>query len=172
MTRECHVRFCESAEVQFLRATHLVMGFQHKHEAELFLEALRERLSAFALSLHPEKTRLIEFGRSAASNRRARGEGKPSTFDFLGFTHICGVRMKDGKYKLLRLVSRKRMGATLSRFKRTLLTKMHDEIEDVGNWLRRAVQGYYNYFAVPDNTRRLMSFRNALGRPTLTALSV
>ena len=145
-------------------ADDFVMGFQHKHEAESFLEALRARLSAFALSLHPEKTRLIEFGRSAASNRRERGEEKPATFDFLGFTHICGVRRKDRKYKILRLVSRKRMGATLSRFKRTLLAKMHDEIEDVGNWLRRAVQGYYNYFAVPDNTKRLMSFRNALCR--------
>jgi group II intron reverse transcriptase/maturase len=145
-------------------ADDFVMGFQHKHEAELFLNALRERLSAFALNLHPEKTRLIEFGRFAMANRRRRGERKPETFEFLGFTHICSVRMKDGKYKILRLTSKERMRGTLSRFKAALWAKMHDAIEEVGCWLRRAVQGYYNYFAVPDNLRRLMSFRHALGR--------
>jgi group II intron reverse transcriptase/maturase len=145
-------------------ADDFVMGFQHKHEAELFLNALRDRLSAFALSLHPEKTRLIEFGRFAAGNRRKRGERKPETFEFLGFTHICSVCKKSGWYKILRLTSKKRMRATLSRFKAALLARMHDEIEEVGSWLKKAVQGYYNYFAVPDNWKRLMSFRRALGK--------
>jgi group II intron reverse transcriptase/maturase len=145
-------------------ADDFVMGFQHKHEAELFLSDLRGRLSAFALCLHPEKTRLIEFGRYAAGNRRRRGEGKPETFDFLGFTHICSVNRKDRQYKILRLTSKKRLQATLSRFKTALLAMMHDTVEEVGKWLRKAVQGYYNYFAVPDNTKRLMNFRYALER--------
>lgn len=143
-------------------ADDFVMGFQYKREAELFLKALRDRLSAFALNLHPEKTRLIEFGRFAAESRRKRGEGKPETFEFLGFTHICSVRKKDGKYKILRLTSKSRMRATLSRYKMMLLAKVHDGIEEVGRWLSKSVQGYYNYFAVPDNMKRLMSFRYAI----------
>jgi group II intron reverse transcriptase/maturase len=145
-------------------ADDFVMGFQHKHEAELFLNALRNRLSAFALNLHPEKTRLIEFGRFAARDRRQRGEMKPETFEFLGFTHICSVNRKDGKYKILRLTSKKRMRATLSRFKATLLARMHEAVEDVGRWLSKALQGYYNYFAVPDNMKSLKNFIHALER--------
>jgi group II intron reverse transcriptase/maturase len=145
-------------------ADDFVMGFQHKHEAELFLEALRERLSDFALNLHPEKTRLIEFGRFAAENRRKRGEAKPETFTFLGFTHICSVNRKSRYFKILRLTAKKRMKEALSRFKVALQARMHDGIEEVGRWLHRAVQGYYNYFAVPDNLKRLSSFRYALGK--------
>lgn len=145
-------------------ADDFVMGFQHKHDADCFLNALRDRLSTFALSLHPEKTRLLEFGRFAAERRREQGKGKPETFDFLGFTHICSVRNKDGKYKILRLTSRKRLRATLSRLRLALLARMHDTVEEVGKWLKKVVQGYYNYFAVPDNTKRLSNFRNALER--------
>jgi group II intron reverse transcriptase/maturase len=145
-------------------ADDFVMGFQYKREAELFLKALRERLSVYALSLHPEKTRLIEFGRFAAKDRRERGERKPETFTFLGFTHICGVRMQNKKYKILRLTSKKRMRETLSRYKVALLAKMHNGIEEVGRWLKKAMQGYYNYFAVPGNSKRLMTFRHLLGR--------
>jgi group II intron reverse transcriptase/maturase len=144
-------------------ADDFVMGFQHKHEAELFLKALRDRLSVFALSLHPEKTRLIEFGRYAAKDRSSRGEKKPETFDFLGFTHTCSVS-RSGWYKILRLTSRKRHRATLSRLKVALLARMHDAIDDVGAWLKKVVQGYYNYFAVPDNIRKLSNFRYALER--------
>jgi group II intron reverse transcriptase/maturase len=144
-------------------ADDFVMGFQHKHEAELFLKALRDRLSAFALSLHPGKTRLIEFGRYAAEERSNRGEKKPETFEFLGFTHTCSVS-RGGWYKILRLTSGKRLRATLSRLKVALLARMHDAIDDVGAWLNKVVQGYYNYFAVPDNLRRLSNFRYALGR--------
>jgi len=145
-------------------ADDFIMGFQHKHEADLFLEALRDRLSGFALSLHSEKTRLIEFGRFAAENRRKRGEGKPETFTFLGFTHICSVSWKEREFKILRLTAKKGMRRTLSRLKEVLLARMHDGIDEVGPWLRKVVQGYYNYFAVPDNLASLMSFRHALGK--------
>ena len=151
-------------------ADDFVMGFQYKHEAELFLNALRGRLMEFTLNLHPEKTRLIEFGRFAAESRRKCGKGKPETFEFLGFTHICSVRKKDGRYKLLRLTSKSRMRTTLSRYKTILLAKVHDGIDEVGRWLSNVVQGYYNYFAVPDNMKRLMSFRHALGRIWHSAL--
>jgi group II intron reverse transcriptase/maturase len=145
-------------------ADDFVMGFQHKHEAEAFLKALQARLSNFALKLHPEKTRLIEFGRFAAYNRRKRGEGKPETFTFLGFMHICSVNMSNRMYKILRLTTKKGMCATLSRLKKALLAMMHEDIDKVGQWLRRVMQGYYNYFAVPDNMERLMSFRNAVAK--------
>lgn len=143
-------------------ADDFVMGFQYKHEAELFLKALRHRLNVFALNLHPAKTRLIEFGTYAAKSRRSRGEKKPESFEFLGFTHICSVCMKNGWYKVLRLTSKKRLSATLSRLKAALRARMHDVIDDVGKWLRKVVQGYYNYFAVPGNLRRLRNFRHAL----------
>ena len=151
-------------------ADDFVMGFQHKHEAYLFLEALRERLSVYALNLHPEKTRVIEFGRFAAGNRRRRGEGKPETFAFLGFTHICSVRWKSGRYKILRLTDKKRMREKLSQLRAALWARMHAGIEEVGKWLQRAVQGYYNYFAVPDNMKRLASFQHALGKIWHTVL--
>jgi group II intron reverse transcriptase/maturase len=145
-------------------ADDFVLGFQHKNDAERFLDALRNRLSTFALRLHPEKTRLIEFGRFAAGNRRRQGKGKPETFTFLGFTHICSVTRTGLKFKIKRQTCRKRMGATLSRIKKALQVKIHEGIEEVGQWLRKVMQGYYNYFAVPDNMARLNSFRYALGR--------
>jgi group II intron reverse transcriptase/maturase len=154
-----------AGEVIIVRyADDFVMGFQYKHEAESFLNALRERLRAFKLTLHPEKTRLIEFGRFASENRRKRGEGKPETFTFLGFTHICSVTRGGGQFKILRQTDKKRMGRTLLRIKERLLSRMHEEIEDVGQWLRTVVQGYYNYFAVHGNIDRLSSFRHALSR--------
>jgi group II intron reverse transcriptase/maturase len=152
-----------TGEVIIVRyADDFVMGFQYKHEAESFLNALRERLRVFKLTLHPEKTRLIEFGRFATENRRKRGEGKPETFTFLGFTHICSVTRCGGQFKILRQTDKKRMGRALLRIKERLLSRMHEEIEDVGQWLRTAVQGYYNYFAVHGNIDRLSSFRHAL----------
>ena len=116
MTRECHVRFCESAEVRSLRATHLVVGFEHEDDARRFLDAMRERLEEFALSLHPDKTRLIEFGRFAAVRPRRRGLGKPETFDFLGFTFICG-KSRRGYFLLMRKSRRDRMRAKLQAIK-------------------------------------------------------
>jgi group II intron reverse transcriptase/maturase len=156
---------CATGEIIIVRyADDFVMGFQNKHDAECFQNALRERLRAFDLNLHPEKTRLIEFGRFAMKNRRKRGEGKPETFTFLGFTHICSVNMSNGKYKLLRLTDKKRMRETLSRIKKVLRVRMHDEIENVGQWLKMVVQGYYNYYAVHDNINRLAAFRFVLSR--------
>ncbi len=96
MRREPHVRFCERAAVKFHRATHLVVGFEHEGDARRFWDAMRERLQKYSLSLHPEKTRLIEFGRRAATNRKQRGLGKPETFAFLGFTFICGKTRGEG----------------------------------------------------------------------------
>ena len=97
MSRETHVQFCESLRVRFPGATHLVVGFENRMEAERFLKAFRERLAKFGLELHPEKTRRIEFGRFAAQDREKRGEGKPETFTFLGFTHHCGKRRSKGR---------------------------------------------------------------------------
>jgi len=97
-------------------------------------------------------------------NRRGRGEGKPETFSFLGFTHICGTRWKDGRFRLLRLTDKKRMRRKLSDFKAKLKARVNDGMEDVGEWLRRAVEGYFNYFAVPNNLGRLASFRYALSK--------
>src|SRR5664279_3714787 len=112
MSCEVHVRFCERREVRPLPATHLLTGFQHREDAERFLADLRERFAGFGLELHPEKTRLIEFGRYAAERRQARGDRKPETFTFLGFTHIC-AKTKNGRFKLKRVTSKKKMRAKL-----------------------------------------------------------
>jgi group II intron reverse transcriptase/maturase len=143
-------------------ADDFVMGFKRKQEAERFLKALAERLQMFGLSLHPEKTRLIEFGRFAVQDRHKRGEGKPETFDFLGFTHICATTWKDKSFKILRQTTRKRKRDVIKRISQTLRARMHDDIDEVGKWLQRVMQGYYQYFAVPDNTRTLSSIRNAI----------
>ena len=135
-----------------------VFGFEHKEDAERFLEAMRGRLAQFGLALHPDKTRLIEFGRRAIEKRKQRGEGKPETFDFLGFTHCCSTTRK-GWFKILRFTVKKRMRATLKAIREKLRSKMHDPVPVVGRWLGRVVQGYFNYFAVPGNAYRLCSFR-------------
>jgi len=151
-------------------ADDFVMGFQYKREAERFLKELRERLQYFELSLHPDKTRLIEFGRFAARDRRNRGEGKPETFDFLGFRHICGTTRKDKRFKILRKTISTRMAETIKRIGRTLFASMHSDIDKVGQWLQRVMLGYYRYFAVPGNIRTISSFRYAIGRIWFKAL--
>lgn len=140
-----------------------VMGFEKFDDAQEFLAALRERLAKFGLKLHPDKTRLIEFGRCAAANRKRRGEGKPETFDFLGFTHCCG-KTRQGSFKLLRVTTKKRMRSTLKAIREKLRQKMHEPIPKVGKWLGQVVQGYFNYFAVPGNLYRLTSFRKEICR--------
>jgi RNA-directed DNA polymerase len=112
MSREVQVRFCESRAVQSRPATHLIVGFEHHGDAKRFLRDLRERFAKFGLELHPDKTRLVEFGRFAAERRAVRGVGKPETFDFLGFTHVCG-RSKSGGFWLRRHTIKKRMRAKL-----------------------------------------------------------
>src|SRR5947207_201506 len=124
-----------------------------------FLREWRERLRKFGLELHPDKTRLIEFGRFAAHDRKVRGEGKPETFNFLGFTHICGQTWKNGKFFVLRKTIRKRLLAKLKEVKIALRRRMHQPLAEVGRWLRSVVQGYFNYHAVPGNLPSLRSFR-------------
>jgi RNA-directed DNA polymerase len=139
-------------------ADDIVLGFQHRAEAERFLKDLRERLSKFGLELHPDKTRLIEFGRFAEENRTRRGEGKPETFDFLGFTHISG-KDRNGRFSVKRLTIRRRMRAKLQEVKQQLRARMHDATPDTGSWLRAVVQGHFNYYAVPGNLGSLGKFR-------------
>ena len=145
-------------------ADDLVVGFESRTEAECFLEMFRERLAKFGLELHPEKTRLIEFGQFAERNRKRRGEGKPETFTFLGFTHYCGKRKSDGSFIVWRETAKKRMVAKLKAIKAELIRRKHDPSAHVGEWLRKVVQGYYQYHAVPGNKVRLSLFRHRVCR--------
>jgi RNA-directed DNA polymerase len=129
MSRETPVRFCERREVRLLPATHLVAGFQYRDDAERFLTDLRERFAKFNLELAAEKTRLIKFGRFAADARQARGLGKPETFDFLGFTHIC-AKSRTGRFMLKRVTISKRMQTKLRAVKGELLRRRHRPIVD------------------------------------------
>jgi len=150
-------------------ADDIVVGFQYESDARRFWDAMRERLGEFALSLHPDKTRLIEFGRFAAANRERRGSGKPETFDFLGFTFICG-KSRAGKFLIRRKSRRDRVRAKLLEIKEALRKRMHQSIPAQGKWLAQVVRGYYNYFAVPTNSPALSAFRHhivALWRRTL-----
>jgi len=131
-------------------ADDFIIGFQHENDARHFLDEMRKRLGEFALSLHPEKTRLIEFGRFAAERRKQRGLGKPETFNFLGFTFICG-RTRSGKFQIKRKTRRDRMQAKLREIKEALRRCMHRPIPEQGKWLGRVVRGYFNYHAVPTN---------------------
>jgi RNA-directed DNA polymerase len=139
-------------------ADDLIVGFEHEADAGRFLEAMRERLGEFALSLHPDKTRLIEFGRFAAANRKRRGLGKPETFNFLGFTFICG-KSRSGKFLIKRRTRRDRMRTKLQAIKQELRRRRHQPIPVQGKWLGQVVRGYFNYFAVPTNSRALTAFR-------------
>jgi group II intron reverse transcriptase/maturase len=130
----------------------------HEADARRFLEAMRERLGKFALSLHPDKTRLIEFGRHAAANRERRGLGKPETFNFLGFSFICS-KSRRGKFLLKRKTRRDRMRSKLQAIKQELRQRRHQPIPVQGKWLRQVVKGYFNYHAVPTNSRALTTFR-------------
>jgi RNA-directed DNA polymerase len=145
-------------------ADDFVLGFQHRTEAERFLKDLQERLGRFGLSLHPEKTRLIAFGRFASIKRQRLGQGRPETFDFLGFTHICS-KTRDGKrFTVKRKTIAKRLGAKLHEIKEHLRRRINDGVEAVGAWLRTVVQGYMNYHAVPGNIRSISQFRTQVIR--------
>jgi RNA-directed DNA polymerase len=136
-----------------------VVGFEHEADAKQFLADLHQRLAQFALSLHPDKTRLIEFGRRAAYSRAQRGLGKPETFNFLGFTHICG-HSRQGKFQLKRKTRRDRMRTKLREIKEELRRRMHLPIPEQGKWLRQVVTGYFQYHAVPTNGKSLGAFRH------------
>ncbi len=146
-----------------------VVGFEKKTTAQQFLEELRERLGKFGLSLHPDKTRLINFGRFAAEDRHARGEGKPETFDFLGFTHCCG-RDRKGKFQVVRLTVKTRMRKTLTAIRETLYRRRHEPVPVIGAWLHRVMEGYLRYHAIPTNLFRLGGFRSEVCRAWLHAL--
>jgi RNA-directed DNA polymerase len=140
-------------------ADDLAVGFEHEGDAYRFLDAMRERLGEFALSLHPDKTRLIEFGRFAAVDRKRRGLGKPETFAFLGFTFICG-KSRQGSFQLHRKTRRDRMRAKLKDIKAELRRRMHQPIPTQGLWLKQVVTGHFAYYAVPTNSRALSAFRH------------
>jgi group II intron reverse transcriptase/maturase len=151
-------------------ADDFIIGFQHEADARRFLDEMRARLQEFALSLHPDKTRLIEFGRFAAANRKQRGFGKPETFNFLGFTFISGTS-RQGKFLLKRKTRLDRMRAKLRKVKEAMRRRMHQPIPQQGKWLRQVVLGYFNYHAVPTNSRALMSFRDEIIKRWRRALS-
>src|SRR5580693_3638312 len=138
-------------------ADDFIIGFQHENDARRFLDEMRTRLQEFALTLHAEKTRLIEFGRLAAANRKRRGLGKPETFTFLGFTFICN-KTRRGKFQIKRKSRRDRMRAKLQAIKQELRRSMHQPIPQQGRWLQQVVTGYFNYHAVPTNSSTLTAF--------------
>jgi RNA-directed DNA polymerase len=144
-------------------ADDFIVGFEHQGDAKQFLHDLRERFTKFGLEVHPDKTRLIEFGRFAAHRRAARGLGKPETFEFLGFTHLCG-RGKDGSFWLRRHTISKRLRAKLKQVKDQLKRRRHLPIPDQGRWLASVVRGHLAYYAVPGNSRAISAFHRQLGR--------
>lgn len=140
-----------------------VVGFEHRAEAERFKEELAERLKKFNLELQDEKTRLIEFGRCAVKDRASRGEGKPETFNFLGFTHICGKKRK-GQFCVLRQTMKKRMRAKLKALNIEMKRRMHIPIPEQGQWLRSVLMGHYQYYGVPRNYPAMGTFRQEVVR--------
>jgi group II intron reverse transcriptase/maturase len=154
-------------------ADDFVVGFEHRHEAQQFLDELRERFAKFNLALHPDKTRLIEFGRWAASNRQVRGEGKPESFNFLGFTHSCDTDRR-GRFIVLRQPIAKRVWAKIKSLSVELRKRMHASVAETGRWLRQVVHGHYRYYGVPRTICALETFRKRvswLWRRTLSRRS-
>jgi RNA-directed DNA polymerase len=142
-------------------ADDFVVGFEHERDAHAFLAELRERFAKFGLEVHPDKTRILEFGRSAASNRARRGEVKPETFDFLGFTHICG-KTRNGRFMVRRQTMKKKLRAKLSEVKTELRRRITKPIPEQGEYLRAVLTGHARYYGVPGNGPALMSFRHQL----------
>jgi RNA-directed DNA polymerase len=163
-------RHCQS-EVRLIRyVDDIVVGFEKREEAEQFQEALRQRLAKFGLELHPEKTRVIEFGRFAQERRRKRGLGKPESFTFLGFTHIC-AKSRMGKFQMERRTTAQRFRAKLAEIKAELRRRMHLPVPVQGAWLRTVLRGYYRYYGVPLNGRALQRFRKEVTRMWQRSLS-
>ncbi len=161
---------CAHGDVIIARyADDFVLGFQYRNEAERFLVELQQRLARFGLELHPDKTRLLEFGRFAISSREGRGDGKPDTFNFLGFTHICGKTRK-GKFAVVRRTIRKKWHAKLKEVYAALRLRMHDTIPEQGAYLRAVVGGHIRYYGVPLNSRAISSFRHAVRKLWLKVL--
>jgi group II intron reverse transcriptase/maturase len=150
-------------------ADDFIVGFEHEQDARRFLTDLHERFVKFGLELHPDKTRLVEFGRHAARRRQARGLGKPETFDFLGFTHLC-AKSRSGQFWLRRITISKRMRAKLREVNDQLKRRRHEPIPVQGQWLRSVLQGHLAYYAVPGNTDAVASFRTQATRHWFKAL--
>ena len=146
-----------------------ITGFQYRSQADRFQQELRNRLAKFGLEMHHEKTRLIEFGRFAASNRKQRGDGKPETFDFLGFTHIC-ARTMQGKFIIRRKTIAKRQRAKLKVIRKEIIRRRHEPVPKQGKWIRSVVLGYFNYYAVPGNKQTMDSFRSEVAKAWYRAL--
>lgn len=163
-------RYAQGDVVVVRYADDFIVGFQHRAEAERFLTDLSERLARFGLELNPDKTRLLEFGPFAISNRKRAGLGKPETFDFLGFTHICGKK-RNGRYTVLRQTMRKRLQAKLKEIKIELRSRMHDPVPALGKWLSTVVEGHIRYYGVPTNSHALSLFRFQVGRLWQRALT-
>lgn len=147
-----------------------VMGFQHKHEAEGFLKELKSRFASYGLEIHEGKTRIIEFGRFAADNRAKRGDKKPETFDFLGFTHICSKTRKNQRFTIRRKTSAKKFRIKVEETKKEIMCKRHEPVPEQAKWLRSVVQGHLNYFAVPGNKQAIDAFRTEINKAWLFAL--
>src|SRR5579885_1338964 len=152
-------------------ADDIVLGFQVKSDADQFRVELAERMKKFHLELHPEKTRLLEFGSYAIDNRKRRGEGKPETFNFLGFTHICVKKRSNGRFTVLRQTIRKRLQAKLNEVKAELQRRMHVPVPEQGKWLQAVVTGHFRYYGVPMNRSALWTFRYRVGWLWQRALS-
>ncbi len=144
-------------------ADDIVLGFRVKSDAERFRAELAERLGKFSLELHPEKTRLLEFGPFAAERRARKGLGKPETFNFLGFTHICATKRSNGRFTVLRQTMRQRLQAKLAQVKAELRQRLHEPIPTVGQWLGAVVRGHFGYYGVPMNGAALQLFRFRVG---------
>ena len=158
-------------EVYIVRyADDWVMGFEYQGDAEAFLHVLGKRMHSFGLNLNAQKTRLLEFGRFAMDNKAKRGEGKPETFEFLGFTHICARRRKDRGFIVRRETIAKRLRMKIKQVKEELKHRRHDPVSQQGRWVRSVVRGYYNYHAVPGNIYALGQFHKQVGRAWLRAL--
>jgi len=168
--QQWRTKFATGVVIVVRYADDFLVGFQHRHEAERFLRELRERFGKFGLALHPDKTRLIEFGRFAARDRQKRGQGKPETFDFLGFTHCCGRKRQSGGFHVRRRTVSKRLRAKLRGVKETLRKRRHDPLLQQIAWLQGVVRGYFNYHAIPGNMPALETFRREAVRFWLQAL--
>lgn len=154
------VRYCDD----------FVLGFQYRKDALCFEQELQERLGTFGLEIHHDKTRLVEFGRFAQLNRAKRGEGKPETFDFLGFTHICGRTRKSGRFTVIRKTIAKRLRVKIKEVRQAIMSCRHEPVAEQGKWLRSVVQGHLNYFGVPGNRPRTDAFRTQVIKAWFAAL--
>lgn len=143
-------------------ADDFVMGFEHKSQAEKYLAELKDRMNKFGLELHPEKTRILEFGPWARLNRKRRNQEKPETFNFLGFTHIVGIKHSNRMYTVLRRTIQKKMRTKLKEVKQEMRTRMHQPIDDQGKWLKSIVEGHNRYYGVPNNGAAMSTFRYAI----------